>query len=93
MPSQKELKNLITQSTFIIQSEQEKIAGHQKYFTNLLQNNNIVLVSILLPSFLAGWKLGKHKLNGKYLKKLAKTAVFFTLSLVRKHGFNKQYWP
>ena len=53
-------------------SQQMQLNEHRRYFQALFQNNLLMLSSVLLPAFFAGWASGRvpaHKLKhfGKYV--------------------------
>lgn len=41
--------------------QQVEVAGHERYFFNIIYSNRMMLVTTLLPAFLWGWKQARMK--------------------------------
>ncbi|MDI9818181.1 MULTISPECIES: hypothetical protein [unclassified Legionella] len=68
MSSRKELQNSINQLENKLQMEKARLLQHKQYFRRLIENHRYVLLGLLLPTFLAGWREGKRADAGKMLR-------------------------
>lgn len=67
-----------------IQAEKTKIREYKRYFHKFAQKNSAVLLTLLFPTFLAGWQAGKTASSGKRVKQFLKFIVFTALTNLRK---------
>ena len=84
MSSHKKLLRSIKEIETKIDAEKLKLAKHRRYFKNFTEKNSTILLSLLLPTFLAGWQAGKTTESGKKLKQLSKFIFLTTLTNLPK---------
>ncbi|WP_419420591.1 hypothetical protein ACNVED_04620 [Legionella sp. D16C41] len=61
-----------------------QLAQHKQYFNRLANNHKLAVVSLLVPSFIAGWESGKRMNLQQWLKQMTKIGLSTALNGMRK---------
>ena len=85
MTPQSKLLALIANTEATLQADEMRLADHKLYFANLGRNHSKVFISLLIPAFFVGWRVGKQPNNRKWLTKLTKDSLFNALSSFRNY--------
>jgi hypothetical protein len=62
---------------------QLKLAQHKQYFNTLANRHSIVLIGLILPSFLAGWRGGRRAKPGNKLQQFFKYLTYAAINGIR----------
>ncbi len=62
-----------------LRCHQNRMLKHQHYFSNLIRENPLVLVAILIPAFIIGWKSGQQRHTVTTIKQFGQLA-FLTIA-------------
>lgn len=84
MSSQSNLLASIAKTEMLIQAEKIRLTEHKLYFTNLKNNHKVMLISLLLPSFIMGWQMGKQLGLQKKITRFTNYALFTLWAKARK---------
>ena len=82
--SRKQLICKIAETHLKLQNQQNELMTHERYLTNIMYDQRLVIVAMLLPAFLWGWKHAKNPSIPNTLKKLTKIGLLAGLSHIRK---------
>lgn len=88
MSKKKELLASIAVTETRIVSNLVKIRGYQGYFRKFCEDHGILLVAMLLPSFLMGWKMAKIAPTGQLLSQFVRFSLITSLNFIRKQSFS-----
>lgn len=84
MNSRKKLQTMIHQTELEVKQKQIKIATHKQYFSQLVNDHKVVLLAMLLPAFMTGWKMARAAKSGQLIKQFARYCFFTVASYIPK---------
>jgi hypothetical protein len=61
-----------------------QLAQHKRYFEKLANDHKLAVVSLLVPSFIAGWQSGKRMKLKQWLRQMTRVGFSTAFNSMRK---------
>lgn len=71
-----------------LNSQQARVIRHKNYFINLVHDHRSILVMVVIPVFIWGWRRGLKKSFSQRLSKLLNLSLILVLKFVGKSLVN-----